>query len=87
MTRKMFDDVMKEVDASNIRMSKMNRAQRKALGDKARRLRPTDTQIVDFIASLWDSQGGGGRILSRLIPNPTGSFRDGKAAAMPNEKS
>ena len=38
-----------------------------------------DTEIVDFLASFWDSQDEGGEILGRKFDNPTGSFRDAVA--------
>lgn len=36
----------------------------------------TDTEIVDFLASLWGSQGEWDEILGCKFDNPTGSFRD-----------
>ncbi len=37
---------------------------------------PTDTELLDYLASLWDSQGEGHSICGSWFNNPTGSFRD-----------
>lgn len=43
----------------------------------------TDTEIVDFLASLWDSQMMGEvEILGQKFSNLTGSFRDAIKAKM-----
>ncbi len=50
--------------------------------------RPSDTEIVNFLASLWDSQGTTPvKILGRDFENVTGSFRDAIAAQMKTEDS
>ena len=39
-----------------------------------------DTEIVDYLARMWDSQGKGHHIMGRWFPNTTGSFRDAVSA-------
>lgn len=39
-----------------------------------------DTEIVDYLAGMWDSQGKGHHLMGRWFPNATGSFRDAVAA-------
>lgn len=46
---------------------------------------PTDTQLMDILSSLWDSQGDGAKICGRFFPNPTGSFRAAVASFYENE--
>lgn len=36
----------------------------------------TDTELLNYIGSLWDSQGRGSAICGIWFDNPTGSFRD-----------
>lgn len=54
-------------------------------------LERSDSEILDWIASHWDSQATGTqRLFWREMENPTGSFRDACRAAMgsilPNQK-
>lgn len=46
--------------------------------------RPSDTALIDYLASYWDSQAVAPQpvLAGRPILNPTGSFRDAVAADM-----
>lgn len=37
---------------------------------------PSDTEMLDYLASMWNSEGNGHEIMGRRFDNPTGSLRD-----------
>lgn len=49
-----------------------------------------DSELMDYLATSWNSQGRGHHIMGRWFPNVSGSFRDAvrcRIDSLPNAKS
>lgn len=53
----------------------------------ARLERAKDSQRMDKLAAMWDSQREGHHLMGRWFPNTTGSFRDAIDAYNPKPKT